>query len=138
MQNQVATSNNTPIKRNNLKSKSEIHDRDFRKFWRYFFPFYVRWNALFWAFEILKAPHKFELKCLQVLVFDNRQVKWLQTRKRKLPKETPKSLEKFVKELRESRSQLLYWLDILNIPKNSEKNVLARPEICNRGVFRRI
>ena len=32
MQNQVATSNNTPIKRNNLKSKSEIHDRDFREF----------------------------------------------------------------------------------------------------------
>ena len=138
MQNQVPTSNNTSIKRNNLKSKSEIHDRDFREFWRYFFPFYVRWIALFWAFEILKALHKFELKCLQVLVFDNRQVKWLQTRKRKLPKETPKSLEKFVKELRESRSQLLYWLDILNIPKNSKKNVLARPEICNRGVFRRI
>ena len=31
MENQVATSNNAPIKGNNLKSKSDIHDRDFRK-----------------------------------------------------------------------------------------------------------
>ena len=32
MQTQVATCNNTPIKAINLKSKSEIHYRDFQKF----------------------------------------------------------------------------------------------------------
>ena len=32
MQNKLVTSNNPPIKGNNLKSKSDIHDRNFRKF----------------------------------------------------------------------------------------------------------
>ena len=32
MQNKVATGNNTSIKGNNLKSKSDIHDMNFRKF----------------------------------------------------------------------------------------------------------
>ena len=32
MQTQVVTRNNTAVKGNNLKSKSNIHDRDFRKF----------------------------------------------------------------------------------------------------------
>ena len=31
MQTQVAMCNNRAVKRNNLKSKSIIHDRDFRK-----------------------------------------------------------------------------------------------------------
>ena len=51
------------VKGNNLRSKSSIHDRNFRKFWKYFFclvfvglPF----------FKILKALHKFELKNLTV------------------------------------------------------------------------
>ena len=32
MQTQVGTFKNTPIKRNDLKSKSDIHDRYFQKF----------------------------------------------------------------------------------------------------------
>ena len=32
MQSEVATCNNTPIKGNNLKKKSDIHERGFRKF----------------------------------------------------------------------------------------------------------
>ena len=46
MQTQVGTFKNTPIKRNDLKSKSDIHDRYFQKFWRYF-----------WTFEILSTSH---------------------------------------------------------------------------------
>ena len=83
-------------------------------------------------FKILKALHKSELQksyvenfcphgnCFkkidyfwksyfQKLVFDKRQIKWLQTRKRKLQEEIQKSLDEVVKELWESRSQLLYW-----------------------------
>ena len=46
----------------------------------------------------------------QIVVFDKQQINWLQTRKRKLQEEIQqKSLDEFVKELWESRSQLLYW-----------------------------
>ena len=40
--------------------------------------------------------------------YDKKQVKWLQTRKRKFREKIPKSLEEVVKELSGSHSQLLY------------------------------
>ena len=46
MQTEVGTFKNTPIKRNDLKSKSDIHDRYFQNFWRYI-----------WTFEILSTSH---------------------------------------------------------------------------------
>ena len=129
MQIQVATCNHTEVKGNILRSKSSIHDRNFRKFWRYFFHL-IFVGSTFFFFKILKALHKFELKNLtvkvsvpmvtalrklflknyfQILAFDKRQMKWLQTRKRKLQEEIHKNLHEVVKDLWESRSQFLCW-----------------------------
>ena len=128
MQIQVVTCNHTEVKGNILRSKSSIHDRNFRKFWRCFFHLIFVGSTFF--FKILKALHKFELKNLtvkvsvpmvtalrklllknyfQILVFDKRQMKWLQTRKRKLQEEIHKNRDEVVKDLWESRSQFLCW-----------------------------
>ena len=79
-----------------------------------------------------------KIDIFEKLVFDKWQMKWLQTRKRKLQEEIQKSLAeaKVIKELWESRSQLLYWQDVLNIPQNYQKNVLVSDETRNRGIFR--
>ena len=60
----VTTCNNTTVKGNNLKSKSNNQDRDFPKILKVLFSFNLRWIALFFTFQILKALHKFEFKCL--------------------------------------------------------------------------
>ena len=130
MQTRVATCNHTEVKGNNIRSKSSIHDRNFPKFWRYFFSFDLCWIALFCFFEVLHALHKFELKyltakisvpmvivlkyCFQILVFDKRQVKWLQTRKRKLQEEIRKSLdevviESFEKVIHSCSTDKMFW-----------------------------
>ena len=160
IQTQVATCNHTTVKVNDLRSKSSIHDRYFWKFWRCFFSFNLSWIALFCFFNIItksssqiwiqmyygknfcprgnvfKKIDYFWNSCFQILVFDKRQMKWLQTRKRKLQEEIPNNLEEIVKELRESCPRLLCWKDVQKILQNSQKNVLASSETCNRGVFR--
>ena len=89
MQIQVTTCNK------NLKNKLNNHDREFPKILKVLFFFNLRWIALF------------SNSCFQILVFDKRQVKWLQTGKRKFQEKIPKSLEEAVKEHRGSFSQLL-------------------------------
>ena len=157
---QIASCNHATIKVNDLRSKSSIHDRYFWKFWRCFFSFNLSWIALFCFFNIItksssqiwiqmyygknfyprgicfKKIDYFWSSCFQILVFDKRQVKWLQTKKRKPQEEIRHNSEEVVKELRESRPRLLYWKDIQKIIKNSQKNVLTSAETCNRGMFR--
>ena len=126
MQTQVGTCNHAEVKGNILGSKSSIHDRNFRKFWRYFFHLIFAGSTFF--FKILKALHKFELKnptvkvsvpmlialrklllknYFQILIFDKRQMKLLQTRRKKLQEEIHESLDEVVKEHWESRLQFL-------------------------------
>ena len=157
---QIASCNHTTVKVNDLRSKSSIHDRYFWKFWRCFFSFNLSWIALFCFFNIItksssqiwiqmyygknfyprgicfKKIDYFWNSCFQILVFDKRQVKWLQTKKRKPQEEILHNSEEVVKELRESRPRLLYWKDVQKIIKNSQKNVLASAETCNRGMFK--
>ena len=154
MQTQVAYCNHTEVKGNILGSKSSIHDRNFRKFWTYFFHLIFAGSTFF--FKILKALHKFELKnptvkvsvpmlialrklllknYFQILIFDKRQMKLLQTRRKKLQEEIHESLDEVVKEHWESRLQFLYWKDVLNIPQHSQKNVLVNAETCSRGIL---
>ena len=66
MQTQVVTCNNTTVKRNDLKSKLNNQDRDFLKILKVLFSFNIRWIALYFTFQILKALHKFEFKCLML------------------------------------------------------------------------
>ena len=157
MQTQVANCNHTEVKGNNLRSKSSIHDRNFWKFWKYFFhlifvrsPFFqnTRSSSQIWikkSYSENFCPHGNCFKkigycwlwsCFQILVFGKQQIKWLQTRKIKLQKEIQKSLDKVVKKLWESCSKLFCWQDVLDIPQNSQKNVFVSAETCNWGIFK--
>ena len=129
MQTLVATCDHTEVKGNNLRSKSSLHDRNFRKFWRYFVhlifvgsPFFqnTKSSTQIWIKKscgenfchhgnCFKKIDYFWKSCFQILVFDKRQMKRLQTRKTKLQEEIQKNLDEVVKELWESRSQLLCW-----------------------------
>ena len=139
MQTQVASCNHTEVKGNILGSKSSIHDRNFRKLWRYFFHLIFAGSTFF--FKILKALHKFELKnptvkvyvpmlvalrklflinYFQILIFDKRQMKLLQTRRKKLQEEYTrawtKSLKSIEKVVYSFSTEKMFWT-FYNIPR---------------------
>ena len=61
MQIQVATCNHTEVKGNILRSKSSIHDRNFRKFWRYFFHL-IFVGSTFFFFQNTKSSSQIWIK----------------------------------------------------------------------------
>ena len=130
MQTQVANGNHTEVKGNNLRSNQAFTTEISEKYWKYFFhlifvrsPFFqnTRSYSQIWikkSYSENFCPHGNCFKkigycwlwsCFQILVFGKQQIKWLQTRKRKLQKEIQKSLDEVVKKLWESRSKLFYW-----------------------------
>ena len=129
MQTQVANGNHTEVKGNNLRSNQAFTTEISEKYWKYFFhlifvrsPFFqnTRSSSQIWikkSYSENFCPHGNCFKkigycwlwsCFQILVFGKQQIKWLQTRKRKLQIEIQKSLDKVVKKLWESCSKM-FW-----------------------------
>ena len=125
MQTQVTTCNHMKLKEIILETNQAFMTEISENFEGTFFHLIFFGLPFFCFFKILKALHKFELisaphgncfkkidyfwkSCFQILVFGRAQVKWLQTRKRKL-QEIQKSSDKVVKDCREICSQLLCW-----------------------------
>ena len=70
MRTQATIFNDRTVKGNDLKSKSSIYDRDFRKIFRYFFHLiFVGLPFFCFLFLIMKARHEFEFKCPTAKIF---------------------------------------------------------------------
>ena len=153
MQTQVANCNHTEVKGNILGSKSSIHDRNFWKFWRYFFHLIFAGSTFF---QNTKSSSQIWIKkshgksfclhdnCFKKIIFEKlfSNINFWQTadeiasnKKKKASKVKHESLDEVVKKHWESRSQILNRKDVLNIPQNSQKNVLANAETCSRGIL---